>query len=290
MKISKVFAVVAVASMAANIASAQVEVTVDDFESGDFSAYTTTVILDNNGGGSNVSALEAVGGNVTLNTSSIDPEGVEQLAITRSDFTLDIGDELQLDVDRGEDGDRALRGDQDFGLYVGGSAPVAGVRENYIIVFQRDAVQDVQTALFNAENSGGNTNGFGSDAAYDTMFIARTGEDTYEAGYYNDGERVVLREAATIPTDIDGPTIGFYADVRAADVLESGYDNLTIVSADSDPVLLGDVNQSGEVDFLDITPFIALISSGEFQAEADIDESGTVDFRDIVPFIAILSS
>lgn len=62
------------------------------------------------------------------------------------------------------------------------------------------------------------------------------------------------------------------------------------LSAVSDAVLIGDVDQNGEINFLDITPFIALISSGEFLAEADIDESGMVDFLDIVPFIAILSA
>jgi len=54
-------------------------------------------------------------------------------------------------------------------------------------------------------------------------------------------------------------------------------------------VLLGDVSMDGAVDFLDISPFILLLSTGEFQAEADLDENEEVDFRDISPFIAILS-
>ncbi len=53
-------------------------------------------------------------------------------------------------------------------------------------------------------------------------------------------------------------------------------------------VLLGDVNLDGSVSFLDISPFIAFLSGGGFQAEADIDENG-VNFLDISPFIAILS-
>jgi hypothetical protein len=53
--------------------------------------------------------------------------------------------------------------------------------------------------------------------------------------------------------------------------------------------LLGDVNLSGTVDFLDITPFIAVLSSNGFQAEADCDQSAAVDFLDTTPFIAILS-
>ena len=53
--------------------------------------------------------------------------------------------------------------------------------------------------------------------------------------------------------------------------------------------LLGDVNLDGVVNFLDISTFIAILSSGTFQAEADCNESGTVDFLDISPFIAILT-
>ena len=53
--------------------------------------------------------------------------------------------------------------------------------------------------------------------------------------------------------------------------------------------LLGDVDLNGSVDFLDIAPFIALLSSGEFQFEADCDQNGTVDFLDIAPFIAFIS-
>ena len=55
------------------------------------------------------------------------------------------------------------------------------------------------------------------------------------------------------------------------------------------PVLLGDANCNNVVDFGDIAPFIALLSSGEFKAEADINMSGTVDFADIAGFISILS-
>lgn len=57
----------------------------------------------------------------------------------------------------------------------------------------------------------------------------------------------------------------------------------------SAPVDFGDVNLDGVVDFFDISPFIGVLSTGEFQAEADCDESGNVDFLDISPFIAILS-
>ena len=55
------------------------------------------------------------------------------------------------------------------------------------------------------------------------------------------------------------------------------------------PVLLGDVNLDGLVSFADISPFIAILSTNGFQAEADIDQNDGVDFMDISPFISILS-
>ena len=54
--------------------------------------------------------------------------------------------------------------------------------------------------------------------------------------------------------------------------------------------LLGDVNVDGIVNFLDISPFISVLSDDVFQAEADTNEDGEVNFLDISPFIAILSS
>ena len=53
---------------------------------------------------------------------------------------------------------------------------------------------------------------------------------------------------------------------------------------------LGDVNRDGVVDFFDISPFIAVLSSGPFQFEADMNQDGFVNFYDIAPFIDALSS
>ena len=62
------------------------------------------------------------------------------------------------------------------------------------------------------------------------------------------------------------------------------------VTPSANETLLGDVNLDGLVNFLDISPFIAVLSGGDFQAEADCDQSGFVNFLDIAPFIGILSS
>ena len=65
--------------------------------------------------------------------------------------------------------------------------------------------------------------------------------------------------------------------------------SLSVVPANTGGVLLGDVDLNNEVNFLDIAPFIAVLSSGGSQPEADIDQNGEVNFLDIQPFIEILS-
>ena len=86
----------------------------------------------------------------------------------------------------------------------------------------------------------------------------------------------------------------YYLEVSATDVDISDFPNsgdqyFLVTSLVPSDVLLGDTNLDGVVNFLDIVPFIRLLSTGEFQAEADIDQNGEVNFLDIVPFIRILA-
>ena len=53
--------------------------------------------------------------------------------------------------------------------------------------------------------------------------------------------------------------------------------------------LLGDANLDGIVNFLDISPFITLLSQGTFLGQADTNQDGVVNFLDISPFILLLS-
>ena len=51
----------------------------------------------------------------------------------------------------------------------------------------------------------------------------------------------------------------------------------------------GDMNCDGEVNFLDIGPFIGILSSGSFSAKADINQDESVNLLDILPFVVLLS-
>ena len=54
-------------------------------------------------------------------------------------------------------------------------------------------------------------------------------------------------------------------------------------------VALGDVNLDGLVNLLDIQPFVALLTNGQFQSEADINQDGLVNLLDIEGFVDLLS-
>ena len=51
---------------------------------------------------------------------------------------------------------------------------------------------------------------------------------------------------------------------------------------------LGDVNMDGNVDLLDVDPFVAAVLAGEFVCEADANEDGVVDLLDVDPFVALI--
>ena len=64
--------------------------------------------------------------------------------------------------------------------------------------------------------------------------------------------------------------------------------NITDAGGGTDFVL-GDTNGDGMVSFLDIGPFVGILTSSGFEAEADIDGNLVVDFLDIGPFVDLLT-
>ena len=77
--------------------------------------------------------------------------------------------------------------------------------------------------------------------------------------------------------------------VASSDDIDSVETDDSIIHTLAVTLLLGDVNLDRTVDFLDIVPFIDVVTGGGDQAEADINGDGAVDFLDIVPFIDILT-
>ena len=130
----------------------------------------------------------------------------------------------------------------------------------------------------------------------------------------NGNEFISIDPYALSTTPYDGQTnykgvLGFVLPVELADGDADHIDLATLFQGDdfylnTDPtissfvlagdtavqkILLGDVNQDGIVNFLDISPFIGLLSAGSFLEEADCNQDGLMNFQDIAPFITILA-
>ena len=90
-------------------------------------------------------------------------------------------------------------------------------------------------------------------------------------------------EQVTILTNLlrDGSIpVGFFSSGS------SGFSAITVTSV---APVLGDVNCDGVVNLLDVNPFIAALSSGQYNEKADTNQDGVVNLLDVEPFIAILS-
>lgn len=200
-------------------------VVIDDFEDGILDGWTSTVILDANGGSSNTAAWEIVNGELTLNTSAYD--GIEQYAMIKDGISLAVGEELQCDL--------AHNGaSQDLGLYVGGTDPVAGTRYDYVAMYGRGG------QLFSRgfdDGSEYDLAGIWSSTSYDKLFIARTDINTFELGYY-DGETRNVLVTRTPVYENAATVVGLYADVRGAGTLGT-VDNLVIVPEPATMAILG---------------------------------------------------
>ena len=56
------------------------------------------------------------------------------------------------------------------------------------------------------------------------------------------------------------------------------------------PFLLGDINLDGDVNLLDVQPFVDLLQSGEFQIEGDFTGDGVVNLLDVNGFVQLLTN
>ncbi len=54
-------------------------------------------------------------------------------------------------------------------------------------------------------------------------------------------------------------------------------------------IIFGDVNQDGVVSLLDVQPFVDLLTTGGYQAEADVNQDGAVNLLDVQPFVDLLT-
>ena len=128
---------------------------------------------------------------------------------------------------------------------------------------------------------GGITAGGGLVGGLDHFSLGPINGDGRSASHWRDGDLGDRVQLGILDPTINGAgNLDFVTDLdlQALDII--GFDPI--------PILRGDVNLDGVVNFSDIPPFIELLISEEFQAQGDVDENGSVEFQDIPPFIGIL--
>jgi hypothetical protein len=61
---------------------------------------------------------------------------------------------------------------------------------------------------------------------------------------------------------------------------------LTLIGQSNPEAVLADVNLDGNVNGLDVDPFVDVLLGGPYQAEADMNEDQVVNGLDVEPFVA----
>lgn len=194
---------------------------VDDFSTSDLAAYTETRVLDQ-GPVDNV-AFEVQQG--ALRSTSVGADGAEQTLLLRGDFSLEAGQELQIDTSIIEANGR------DLGIVVAATdTPESATREDYAFVALTGGDSSVKIRGFDGatalplitDSSGGPKDG---------LFISRVDENTFEFGHYIGEQRTVVT-THTLANAAIGAAIGFYSDQR-----ETGsyavLDNLRLFQAEA---------------------------------------------------------
>ena len=138
--------------------------------------------------------------------------------------------------------------------------------------------------------------------------------DGPRGGFDSDGPLVCLSEGCTVGAEFNLVNVNYqqvgdqivtgiispfgnvegqflYAERSSfpGDLYASAFDSQRILFVGT-PVLLGDCNLDGIVDFGDIPSLIQVLQSGDFLPQADCNQDGVVDFADIPRFVAILSN
>ncbi len=137
------------------------------------------------------------------------------------------------------------------------------------------------------------------DVDGNNVFMGRSFGDSNEPGILNHADDGMTNVGTTtIPAGTTELDVLFVTTVNFNDVplpageiarLGSFFVEFTPDGGGGGGPLKGDVNLDSEVTFLDINPFIQVLSSGGTQAEADCNCDGEVNFLDIQAFIDILS-
>ena len=180
---------------------------------------------------------------------------------------------------------------ESFGVFTGSSANITGgVVTRFPDIFASGVVNISGGNVFSVRVfSGGEVNFFGTEFFLDNQPIDLTLNETFVITDRNVTLSGILQDGSSIETSLNTTFGGFFS--ANPDGAATGARVTVTLVPDLPPlVVLGDVDMNGAVEFADIPPFIEVLASGEFQAEADVNLDEQVTFADIPGFIAILSA
>jgi len=229
------------------------------------------------------------------------PEGAEPVT-PQGNFVAVQAEDFTSVTDPNNDGDTYIVVEDDEAL--GGEAITtrSGSRTNvpdephdaiasYSLTFDEPGTY---TSYYRAHGTSGSSDSFFSPSAFGSD--PTNNEGTANAGEYEwaTGESFTITAADVgVAQEL---RIGRREGLNRIDAIMLHEDvNLTDAELDllvtgAESALLGDVNLDGTVNFLDISPFIGILTASTYQNEADLDQNGAVDFLDISPFISALSA
>jgi hypothetical protein len=120
----------------------------------------------------------------------------------------------------------------------------------------------------------------GSNGPSDVFVSKRLSLDALFGAKENLGEPINTRRSDTVVRIAADHSLYYTRDWI------SGQHGLRIWRVEADLVDMGDVNLDGEVNGLDVDPFVGLVTGGDYQAEGDMNEDGVVNGLDVDPFVA----
>ena len=269
----------------------QTQSTLPDFDAGTNTKLIVSFAVEN--GDSDLFGVTFGGAPLTEVISSADPSGIESTSIFVLDDASGVGD---IVVTTGSDATVTGNGPGIFAVTLSGAAPGFETSDAFgdDVSVQGDLTGTLTgisdgayvLAVFADQGNGNaqNVTGLTRVSVFNGNSEARIGSAVgLVASGFGDGTDI-----AVTFNDLGENLGGTNPDNRAFQDRGNFVFASFAAVAGSAP-LLGDVNLDDNVNFSDISPFIAVLSSGGFQVEADVNGSGMVDFADISPFIAILS-
>jgi PEP-CTERM motif len=239
MKIKLIDVFLICVSMMVITSSAQAAAFLDDFSTGDLSAYTLSVVNMNS---TQTPAVSFVSNSGAIQVAKGTPgTNAEQVLFLRNN-SLDVGETLRVDTSCVTNPNYA-----DFGIAVSYTVdPVdraAGlsqdVRTDEISLYMKSQTNNIgyvgfdsPTGILNMGSSSGAVSGMTAAqfAAVTGLYITRTSSTTFDLGYDTtllSGDQ--LLKTFTVTNTAIGNAVGFYADLRATQDPYGNLDNLRVV-------------------------------------------------------------